>query len=170
MIKNFSQFINESSDDDFKVADLLATVTRFYESRKTFYTDELQFIADEEHREWGDTREDIKLEEERTMSAKYTLKFRLDNKKYVLKLQFNMIFNGTKEKDAPETATEENLNRLNLVLEDIKLKNLSIESQGKNYNSSSPSNTVERNCIKFMIKMLATDYDTLGEKLFSIEQ
>ena len=48
MIKNFSQFINESSDDDFKVADLLATVTRFYESRKTFYTDELQFIADKE--------------------------------------------------------------------------------------------------------------------------
>jgi hypothetical protein len=170
MIKNFSQFLNESSDQDFKVADMLATVTRFYESRKNFYTDELQFIADEEHRDWEDTREDIVLEEEKKIHGKYTLKYKLNEKKYVLNINFLMTFNGSKEKDAPETAPETELNRLNLVLEDLKIKNLSLKSQSMDYSSSSPSQTVEHNCMRFLIKMLANDYDTLGEKLFSIEE
>lgn len=169
MIKNFSQF-NESSDQDFKLCDLLSTLTRFYETNKSFYTDELQFLVDEEHRKWEDMRTSAKLEENTPEKGVYILKFRLNEKKHVLELKFNFEFSGNTEKDAPETAPEKDLNRLNVALENIDVKSVSIESHTFNYNSSSLSATVEKSCEKFLIKVMSSDYDTLGEKLYSVEQ
>jgi len=169
MIKNFNQF-NESSDQDFKICDMLSTLTRFYETNKSFYTDELQFLVDEEHREWGDMRTSAKLEENTPEKGTYILKFRLNEKKHVLELKFNFIFSGNTEKDAPETAPERDLNRLNVVLENVDVKSVSIKSHTFNYDTSSLSISVEKSCEKFLLKVMSTDYDTLGEKLYSVEQ
>lgn len=169
MIKNFSQF-NESSDQDFKICDLLSTLTRFYETNKSFYTDELQFLVDEEHREWEDMRTSVKLKENTPEKGVYTLKFRLNEKKHILELKFNFSFSGNTERDAPETASEKDLNRLNVALEDIDVKSISIKSHTFNYNTSSLSTSVEKSCEKFLIKVMSSDYDTLGEKLYSVEQ
>jgi len=169
MIKNFSQF-NESSDQDFKLCDLLSTLTRFYETNKSFYTDELQFLVDEEHREWEDMRTSAKLEENTQRKGTYVLKFRLNEKKHILELKFNFSFSGNTEKDAPETAPERDLNRLNVSLEDIDVKRVSVKSNTFNYETSSLSSSVEKSCEKFLIKVMSSDYDTLGEKLYSVEQ
>ena len=169
MIKNFNQF-NESSNQDFKMCDLLSTLTRFYETNKSFYTDELQFLVDEEHREWGDMRTSAKLEENTPEKGTYILKFRLNEKKHVLELKFSFSFSGTTEKDAPETAPERDLMRLNVVLEDIDAKSISIKSLTFNYNSSSLSDSVEKSCNNFLVKVMSSDYDTVGKKLYNIEQ
>jgi len=152
------------------MCDLLSTLTRFYETNKSFYTDELQFLVDEEHREWEDMRTSAKLKENTPEKGTYILKFRLNEKKHVLELNFNFTFSGNTEKDAPETAPERDLDRLNVALEDINVKSVSIKSLTFNYSTSSLSDSLEKSCEKFLIKVMSTDYDTVGEKLYSVEQ
>jgi hypothetical protein len=170
MIKNFCEFLKESNDQDFKVTDVFSTLSRNYESKKTFYTDLLQFSAEEERRDWGDLREKAELEKLKTDDAFYKLVFIIDEKKYLLEIDFDLTYNGTKEKDAPETASEENLNRLNVVLEKLKIKKIVLKATDLDYSSSSPSDSVRSACKKFLIKMLAVDYDTIGSDLASLEQ
>lgn len=170
MINNFDKFLAESEDREFSVADLLSTLSRNYETKKMFYTDLLQFTVNEERRDWGDLRAKAELEKSKTDSAFYKLTFNFNEKDYLLEINFSLTYNGRKEKDAPETASEENLNRLNVVLEKLKIKKIRIESSALNYTSSSPSESVRNACEKFLVKMLAVDYDTLGEELFNMEQ
>jgi hypothetical protein len=170
MIKNFKGFLNESTDQDMKVVDLFSSLGRNYESKKNFYTDLLQFIVDEERRDWGDIRSKAKLEETKSDKGYYKLKFSMDGKKYLLEIDFNLSYKGIKEKDAPETASDSELNRLNVILENIDIEKISIESSILNYNSSSPSDSVKKACEKFMVKMLQIDYDTLGNEIYNLEQ
>ena len=170
MIKNFEQFLNESSDQDFKVSDIFSTLSRNYESKKMFYTDLLQFVVEEERRDWGDIRAKAELEKNKTEDGFYKLVFVLDEKKYLLEINFSFTYRGTKEKDAPETASEEDLKRLNVVLENIKVKKISLKASGMDYQTSSPSKAVLDSCEKFMVKMMEVDYDTLGSEIYSLQQ
>jgi hypothetical protein len=170
MIKNFEQFLNESNDQDFKVADIFSTLTRNYESKKMFYTDLLQFVVEEERRDWGDIRAKAELEKKKTDEGFYKIVFVLDEKKHLLEINFDLTYRGTKEKDAPETASEEDLNRLNVVLEDVKVKKISLKASGMEFSTGSPSQNVLESCQKFMVKMLEVDYDTLGSEIYSLQQ
>ncbi len=170
MIKNYTEWLNESKDQDFKVTDLFSSLTRNYESTKVFYTDILQFSVDEERRDWGDIRSKAKLEKSRTDQAFYKLVFTLDEKKYLLEVNFNLTYIGKKEKDAPETASEEQLSRLNTTLTGIDIKKISLKATDVDYTTSSPSSSVKKACDKFLVKMLASDIDSLGEEIYSLEQ
>jgi hypothetical protein len=170
MIKNFSEFINESKDQDFKVTDIFSALARNYESKKMFYTDLLQFTVDEERRDWGDIRSKAKLEKSKTDDAFYKLVFQLDEKKYLLEINFSISYIGKKEKDAPETASPDELNRLNVVLEKVKIRDVKLKATDLDYSSSSPSDSAKTACEKFLVKMLEVDYDTLGEEIYSLEQ
>ena len=168
MIKNFEQF-NESQNNDFKITDLFSSLMRNYESKKMFYTDLLQFAVEEERRDWGDTRQKVNLEKPKTDDAFYKLIFHLDEKKYLLEINFKITYNGKKEKDAPETASEADLERLNVVLENVQIIKIHIKATDVDYTSSSPDKAVYESCKKFLVKMLSVDYDTLGEELFSFQ-
>ena len=170
MIKNFTQFMNESESQDFTVSDIFSTLTRNYETNKMFYTDLLQFVVKEERRDWGDIRQKAELEKEIVEDADYKLVFRLDEKEYVLKIEFSISYKGRKEKDAPETASPSDLERLNVVLESVKIQHIHLESANMHYSTKSPSDSVKKSCEKFLVKMLEVDYDTQGEKIYSIEQ
>jgi hypothetical protein len=170
MIKNFTDFLNESKDHDFKVADLFATLTRNYETKKNFDTDLLQFIVEEERRDWGDLRAKAELEDTKTDEGFYKLVFIIDEKRYLLEIKMDISYRGKLEKDAPETASDEDLNRLNLVLENIEVKKISLKATDLDYVTSSPSDSVLSACKKFLVKMLEVDYDTQGNKIYSLEQ
>ena len=165
MIKNFSSFLSESSNNDFRVADIFSSLSRNYETKKVFYTDLLQFSVDEERRDWGDIRQKSKLEKIKTDDAFYKLNFSLDGSKFLLEIKFSISYRGKKDKDAPETAAPEDLERLNTVLEDIKITRINLSSSSLKYNTSSPSDSVKKACEKFMVKMLSLDYDSLGKEI-----
>ena len=170
MVKNFQQYLLESKDGDFKISDLFSTLSRNYASKKTFYTDQTQFEVIEERRDWGDIRKKAELEKSKTNHAFYKLVFRHDEKKYLLEINFDMTYIGKKEKDAPETASQDDLARLNSTLEKIVIKQILFKADGLDYSTSSPSSSVKIACEKFMIKMLADDYDSLSNEIYSIEQ
>ena len=170
MIKNFCEFIKESKDQDFKISDVFSTLSRNYESSRVFYTDLTQFSVDSERRDWGDLRAKTELEKSKTSDAFYKLIFILDEKKYLLEVDFSITYLGKKEKDAPETASVEDLSRLNTVLKDVTIKKIKLKATDIDYETTSPSGSVKKSCKKFLVKMLSNDYDTLGEEIYSLEQ
>lgn len=170
MIKNFTEYLLESQDGDTRAVDFFASLSRNYESSKPFYTDLMQFTIEEERRDWRDTRKYVELEKKVTHEAFYKLKFELDKKMYLLEINFDYVFDGQKEKDAPETISDEDMQRLNVVLEEVRIKKIRIVSSDFNYDSSSPSDPVKKACEAFLIKMMEVDYDSLGAEIYKIEQ
>jgi len=62
------------------------------------------------------------------------------------------------------------MDRLNIVLEKVETESIEVKStdfdsdiSGKNI-----SQPVEKACEAFLVKMLASDYDSLGEELYRI--
>jgi len=135
-----------------------------------FYTDLTQFSVESERRDWGDIRAKAELEKTKTDDAFYKLVFVLDEKKYLLEINFDLSYVGRKEKDAPETSSEDDLTRLNAVLKGIKLRNIKLKATDVDYGTSSPSASVKSTCEKFLVKMLSPDYDSEGEEIYSLEQ
>ena len=170
-IKSYQTFLNESTDSD-PILDLVRNLTRNYESTRTFYTDQVQYSAEEEHKDWATPIDYVDLEKPITKDGKYSLVFQLDGKVYRIKIDFSFTINGKKEKDAPETASEADLGRLNIVLEDVEVKTLKVKSQSLNVEKTSGSmeDRLRKAVITFLVKMLSTEYDSLGGKIYSLEQ
>ena len=172
-IKKFDEFssLYENENADTVLVNFFASLARNYETQRPFYTDMLQFIVDEERRDWRDTRKYVKLEKKVEHEAFYKLKFTMDNKHYLLEINFDFTFYGQEDRDAPEAMTEEDKDRLNIVLESIKVEKIKILSTDfdltkQNKEISSP---VKRACEAFLVKMLEADYDTVGAELYKIE-
>jgi hypothetical protein len=170
-IMNFCDFINEGKEtSDDAVIDILRSLSRNYESKKFFYTDLLQFEVEEERRDWRDTRKYVELEKTVTHDATYKLKFKLDEKHYLLSIDFKFSFKGDKEKDAPENASPEELGRLNIVLSGIDLKKIELNSSDMNFSTSTFSELLKKTVTDFLVKMMQVDYDTLGAEIYSLQQ
>ena len=170
MIKNFNNWLVESGEQSLKISDIFNTVSRFYDTAQSFNTDNKQFTILEERRDWGDIRQKAELEKLKVQeNAFYKLVFINDEVKYLLEINFNFSYIGKKEKDAPETASEEQLCRLNTTLEKIEIKKILLKSGTVDYVSNSSSKSVRRACEKFIIKMMVSDYDSLGAELYNLE-
>jgi hypothetical protein len=170
-IKSYRSFLNESNDSD-PILDLVRNLTRNYETTRTFYTDQVQYSPEEEHKDWVKPLDYVELEKPITKAAKYSLVFLLDGKVYRIRINFSFTINGKKEKDAPETASEADLGRLNIVLEDVEVKNFRVKSQSLDVEKTSGSmeDRLKKAVITFLVKMLSTEYDSLGGKIYSLEQ
>ena len=171
MIKNFSQYLLESENDDNRLINFFASLTRNYETQRPFYTDLLQFVIEEERRDWRETRKYVELEKSVTHEARYLVKFKMDEKNFFLEINFDFTFIGKKEKDAPEALSQEDEDRLSIILEEIKIKKIKIKSTAYDIFKSGKEITppVKKACEAFMVKMLENDYDTLGEEIYRIE-
>jgi hypothetical protein len=174
-IKNFSQFkeiygLLESQDTDTRLVDFFSSLTRNYTTERPFYTDNLQFIIEEEKRDWSSTIDKVELEKKITIEANYRLKFISDEKKYILSIKFDFIIEGHKEKDAPEAMSQENQERLSISLEHIDIKHITAKSSSIDYDSSEISQPIRRACEDFIIKMLENDYDMPGGEIYKLEQ
>lgn len=170
-IMNFCDFINEGKEtSEETITDILRSLSRNYESKKFFYTDLLQFVVEEERRDWRDTRKYVELEKTVTHDATYKLKFKLDEKHYLLTIDFDFSFKGDKEKDAPENASPEDLGRLNVVLNGIDLKKIELNSSDMNFSTSTFSELLKKTATDFLVKMMQVDYDTLGAEIYSLQQ
>ena len=110
------------------------------------------------------------LEKMKTEKAHYKLLFSIDEIQFLLELDFDITFKGKRERDSPEETTEYDLARLNTVLEDLKIKHIKIISKNVKYDTSSPVENIKKHCLNFMVKMMSPNYDTLGEKIYSLEQ
>jgi hypothetical protein len=165
---NFEDFLFESSGE--AASDLLRTLARNYESKKFFYTDDLQFNVEEERRDWREARKYVELEKTVNHDATYTLKFNLDNNNYALTIDFNFSFKGKKEKDAPENISPAEANRLNVVLTGIDVKKIVFSSSNLNFSTSSPVGTVKDAAVAFLQKMMSPEYDSLGPELYNLQQ
>lgn len=172
MIKNFEQFIFESQDSDTRLVDFFAALTRNYESKKPFYTDLLQFKVEEERKDWRPTPEVVELEKPVTVEASYKLKFTLDEKVNILKMDFTFIIIGQTEKDAPEAVSSENEGRLNIVLENVTTKTIDLKTQEFDILKTKKELTepVKKASEAFLIKMMEDSYDSLGAEIYKIEQ
>lgn len=166
----FEEFMNESYDSDFEIIDIFSTLTRNYESKKTFNTDLLQFDIVQERREWTNLREHVELEKTSTENGFYKLIFKMENKRYKILLDFSMLFIGRKEKDAPEDTSMMTDDILSVELQNVKILRIRISHQHIDYDTKSPSEPIRKSCKKFVIKMLGDDYDTLGKEIYNIEQ
>ena len=157
--KNFKEFLNESNiDSDTKVVDMISSLARNYESSRAFYTDQLQYNVEQERRDWRDTRKYAELEKLVTHEAFYKIKFSMDGKHYLVEINFDFSFNGTKEKDAPdELSSAPGIDRLNVVLEKIELKKINIKSTDLDYTSDKISEPIRKACEAFLIKVLEID-------------
>jgi hypothetical protein len=170
-ILNFNEFLNEGKEtNDDTVTDILRSLSRNYESKKFFYTDLLQFEVEEERRDWRDTRKYVELEKTVTHDATYKLKFKLDERHYLLTIDFDFKFKGDKEKDAPENASPEELGRLNIVLTDIDLKKIELNSSDMNFSTSTFAESLKKSASDFLVKVMQVDYDTLGAEIYSLQQ
>ncbi len=172
MIKNFEQFIFESEDPDTRLVNFFSSLTRNYETDRPFYTDQLQFDINQEWRNWEDTIKKVKLEKLVDINASYKINFTLDQKNYILKLEFVFTINGQNEKDAPEALSDENAERLNIVLEKITPKKIDLKSTDFDIEKSGSgiSAPVIKALETFLVKVLEADYDSLGGEIYKIEQ
>ena len=173
-IKRFKEFatVYENENDETRLVDFFASVSRNYETQRPFYTDLLQFIVEEERRDWRSTRKYVKLEKTVTHDAFYKLKFVMDDKHFILEIEFTYDFSGQKEKDAPEmNSGDENNDRLNVVLVSIKIEKIKIVSTGFDITRQSRELTppVKKSCESFIVKMMEDDYDSLGAQIYKIE-
>jgi hypothetical protein len=171
MIKNFDQFLFESQDEDTRLVDFFAALTRNYESKRPFYTDLLQFKIEEERKEWRSTREIVELEKPVTVEASYKLKFILDEKMNILKLNFTFFILGQVEKDAPEALADEDKGRLNIVLEKVILNKIDLKTTDFDIQKSKKelSEPVRKASEAFLVKMMEDSYDSLGAEIYKIE-
>lgn len=171
IINNYRQFLLESENEDTRLVDFFASISRNYESQRPFYTDQLQFIVEEERRDWRDTRKYVELEKSVTHEARYKLKFKMDEKTYLLEINFDFTFEGRKERDAPEAMAQEDEERLNIVLEKISIQKIRVRSTTYNILKTGKEITppVKKACEAFLVKMMEVDYDTLGEEIYKIE-
>lgn len=174
-IKNFSQFkeiygLLESQDTDTRLVDFFSSLTRNYTTERQFYTDNLQFVIEEEKRDWSSTIDKVELEKRTTIDAVYRLKFISDEKKYILNIKFDFIIQGHKEKDAPEAMSQENQERLSISLEHIDINKIIVKSEVIDYETTNISQPIRRSCEDFIIKMLENDYDMLGGEIYKLEQ
>ena len=171
-IKNYENFLNESNGSSDAVTDLFRSLTRNYETTRVFFTDQVQYSAEEEHKDWKKPADHVKMQTPITHDAHYMLVFRLDGKGYQVDIDFNFTFDGKKEKDAPETAYDEQMARLNIFLEDVNVKKVKVRSQNLNFEQSvgSMEDSLKKAITVFLVKMLSTEYDSLGGKIYSLEQ
>ena len=172
MFKNFKQFIFESQDQDTRLVDFFAALSRNYETKRPFYTDLLQFKIEEERKDWRSTREIIELEKPVTVEASYKLKFILDEKTNILKLDFSFVINGQIEKDAPEALADEDQGRLNIVLEKVTINKIDLKTTDFDIQKSKKELTepVRKAAESFLVKMMEDSYDSLGAEIYKIEQ
>ena len=170
-IKGFFGYLLEKGGDD-TATNLMRNLSRNYETKRMFYTDLVQYSAEEERRDWKQPKDYVKLEKPITHEAHYFLVFKMDNKGYKLKIDFDFTFEGTKERDAPETVSDENSSRLNIVLKDIRLRKFTIESQNFNFSGAGDNmeDSLKKTVTSFIAKMLSNEYDTLGGEIYSLEQ
>lgn len=168
--KNFREFLNESNTDtDTRVVDLFSAVARNYEASRAFYTDQLQYNVEEERRDWRDTRKYAELEKLVTHEAFYKSKFSMDQKHYLIEINFDFSFKGIKSKDTPDIVSADP-DVLNVVLEKIDLKKIKVRSTDLDYTSSEISEPIRKAAEAFLVKVLEVDYDTLGAEIYRIEQ
>lgn len=170
-VKKIDNLLLESGNDDTLLVNFFSSLSRNYETQKSFYTDLLQFIVEEERKDWRETRKYVELEKSITHEARYLLRFKMDEKHYFLEINFDFIFTGNLEKDAPETVSQEDKDRLSIILQDIIIKKIKIKSASYNIFKSRKeiSIPVKKACEAFLVKMLHNDYDTIGEKIYRIE-
>ena len=172
MIRNFSQFLFESQDSDTRLVDFFGALTRNYETDRPFYTDQVQFDINQEWRDWPDTLKNVKLEKNVNLNASYKINFILDQKNYILKVDFIFTIKGQIAKDAPETMSQEDADRLNIVLEEIKVDMIDLKSTDFDIKKTKKSLSVpvKKACEAFLVKVLETNYDSLGAEIYKIEQ
>ena len=166
MIVDYRTFILES-DNTSKVAELLTSLKRNYDSSYTFRTDETHFKINSEDRKWESTYLNAELEKTTTLEAKYILDFELDGSTYKLSCIFSFSFHGQQEKDAP---TNDDAARLAVVLDGFKIKKLTIESDKVSYDSDSVHGAIKKSIEEFLVKSMSLDYDQTSSKIYSIEQ
>lgn len=171
-IKSYRNFLNESNGSSDVITDLIRTLTRNYETTRVFFTDQVQYSAEEERKEWKKPIDHVKIQTPTTHNAHYMLAYMMDGKGYRLDIDFNFTFDGKKEKDAPETISDEQMLRLNVILEDVEVKKLSLKSQNLDFEKSGSSmdDNLRKAVTAFLVKMLSTEYDSLGGKIYSLEQ
>jgi hypothetical protein len=169
-MKTFSEFLYESENEDTRLVSFFSSLTRNYESKAPFYTDQLQFSLEQEKKEWENVVNLVQLHKTVEVSGTYTAKFHMEEKNYSLKISLKFYINGQNEKDAPDKLADEDMDRLNIVLEKVETESIEVKStdfdsdiSGKNI-----SQPVEKACEAFLVKMLASDYDSLGEELYRI--
>jgi hypothetical protein len=172
MIKNYYNWLNESQDEDTRLVDFFASLTRNYETSRPFYTDQVQFDISQEWRKWENTIDKVKLEKNVDIDASYKINFTLDQKNYILTLSFVFTINGQNEKDAPEALSDEDAGRLNIVLESITVDSIDLRSTDFDIKKSKKElkEPVRKACEAFLVKVLEADYDSLGAEIYKIEQ
>ena len=172
MIKNYINWLSESEHDDTRLVDFFANLARNYETKRPFYTDQVQFDIEQEWRNWPETIKEVKLEKMVDLEADYKIKFFLDQKNYILKLKFIFTIMGQKEKDAPEALSDEDVDRLNITLEKIKVLELDLKTTEFDIKKTQKELTlpVKKACEAFLVKALESDYDSLGAEIYKIEQ
>ena len=90
-IKSFTEFLNESDSLDYdKVASVFSILSKYYESDKPFYTDALNFVLQEEIRNWAIIRDEVELEKTKSEDCFYKLIFDLSEKQYLLEIKFKI--------------------------------------------------------------------------------
>lgn len=170
-MKTFDQFINESEHTETKLVDFFASLARNYESDRPFYTDLFQFVTVEELKDWKKAKDVVQLEKTNEIKANYKIKFTQDEKPCVSKIKFSFFVKGQIEKDAPEAMSSEDENRLNIVLEKIKIHELTVKTTSydtvlKNKEITPP---IIKACEPFLLKVLEDDYDSQGSEIYKIE-
>ena len=173
MIKSFKDYIFESESMDSQMMNLMSSLARNYDVKQAFYTDNLQFIIREERREWTNLRKQVELLKPKTEIAYYKLRFDLDEKYYVIEINYKITFTGKSEKDAPnDDYDKESDNRYSVALDDVKINSIKVESDQFNYDSKGKriSIGIIDNTIIFINKMMSIDYDVLGNEMSSLQQ
>ena len=155
MINNFNDFLFESNSNT-KVVNFLSTLTRYY----NFNTD--NFDIEKEHKQWRETRKYAEVGKTVTHDATYDLQCKMENVKYIVHCEYNFSFFGQHSKDYTDFSED----RIAVILDNLEIKHLKIESTILNYDSRDISDTIKSHMESFLIKMMISDYDQTSSKIY----
>lgn len=164
MIKNYSEFLFESNVDE--IITFIAGMTRAYNN--DVYLG--HFIIEFELRKWKELKDTVQLRKTIKFPGIYHIKFIQDDVKYNFVCKFDFSFFGQNEMDVPDSSFAMDETRLGIVLDDIEIKHLEIRSKNIEFNSSNISERLNEELVRFLIKVMASDYDILSSKLQSLQQ
>lgn len=160
MIHTFIEFLLEKTNTEW-ISGIISALLRSYEVESSMKIDDMQLQIEKEERNWEDTRASVSVGKTEEMEGSYHISYHLDGSAYVVDIEFTMTLEGRKEKDTPDM---EEIPGAAVVLKDVRVKSISAKAGEKREHLSEFSSGLKETLDRFMVKALAPDYDTLGEK------
>jgi hypothetical protein len=168
----FLDFLAESTlEQDAQVSALVQELQRNYETMTSFGSSaptSMKFI--EEKKSWYIDPKKIALEDTEESTGNLMVKIQKDADEIEFNLSFVFAYKGVENFDHEQGNMYDEINRLGVSLEMLKISKISVKSQSLNYSETKFSKDLGKTVLRFLLDILRPQFDMIGDESLIIRQ